>query len=120
MSRKYQKSAIFSAIIVLAILQVVLCVVWWQRPIRRGEGETLRVEFKINVNTASEDELQVLPRIGPALAKAIVKYRQEHGPFETYEQMDDVPRIGAITRARFQLYICLSDDVYEKKKPPSK
>ncbi|MDK7750135.1 helix-hairpin-helix domain-containing protein [Brevibacterium sp. UMB10442] len=49
---------------------------------------------KINVNTASEKELQELPGVGPATSEAIIKHREENGRFETIEQLDDVPGIG--------------------------
>lgn len=49
---------------------------------------------KINVNTASEKELQELPGVGPATSEAIIKHREENGRFESIEQLEDVPGIG--------------------------
>lgn len=49
---------------------------------------------KINLNTASEQELQDLPGVGPATSAAIVQHREENGRFESVEQLDDVPGIG--------------------------
>lgn len=49
---------------------------------------------KINVNTASEQELQELPGVGPATSEAIIKHREENGRFESVEQLEDVPGIG--------------------------
>jgi competence protein ComEA len=51
---------------------------------------------KININTASREELQALPRIGPKLADAIVEYRSKH-PFRSIEELQSVPRIGPKT-----------------------
>ncbi|WKR21510.1 hypothetical protein AIF0345_1423 [Actinomyces israelii] len=48
----------------------------------------------INVNTASADELEKLPGIGPALAERIVSHRQAHGPFASLDDLTDVPGIG--------------------------
>lgn len=53
-----------------------------------GEAE------KININTASEEELQKLPGIGPAKAASIVAYRQKHGPFRSVDELDKVSGIG--------------------------
>ena len=39
-------------------------------------------EERININTASVEELQRLPGIGPALASRIVEHRRRHGPFK--------------------------------------
>lgn len=48
----------------------------------------------INLNSADEAELVALPGIGPVLASRIVAHRQEHGPFRSVEQLDDVQGIG--------------------------
>lgn len=45
---------------------------------------------KVNINTASVRELDTLPRIGPAKAEAIIRYREEHGPFQ---QTSDIMKI---------------------------
>jgi len=51
---------------------------------------------KININTASREELETLPRIGPKLADAIIEYRSRH-PFRSIEEIQNVPRIGPKT-----------------------
>jgi competence ComEA-like helix-hairpin-helix protein len=48
----------------------------------------------LNLNTADAERLQALPGIGPALAEGVVAYRQEHGPFQTVEDLLRVPGIG--------------------------
>jgi competence protein ComEA len=51
----------------------------------------------INVNTATAAELEVLPGIGEVLAGTIVAYRDEHGPFGSVDQLEDVSGIGPVT-----------------------
>jgi competence protein ComEA len=48
----------------------------------------------INVNTATQEELEALPGIGPALAARIVEHRNQHGPFASVEALVDVSGIG--------------------------
>ena len=48
----------------------------------------------VNVNTASSAELEALPGIGPAKAKAIVEYRQKNGAFKSVEELKNVKGIG--------------------------
>lgn len=52
---------------------------------------------KININTASKNELKSLPRIGEKTAEAIIKYREEHGGFKSIEEIMNVKRIGPKT-----------------------
>jgi competence protein ComEA len=51
-------------------------------------------EQKVNVNTADEQGMQNLPGIGPAKAKAIIQYREEHGPFKSLDELTNVSGIG--------------------------
>ncbi|MDP6775823.1 MAG: helix-hairpin-helix domain-containing protein [Candidatus Latescibacteria bacterium] len=48
----------------------------------------------IDLNRASEADLQKLPGIGPAIARRIVAYRAEHGPFRRVEDLAAVRGIG--------------------------
>jgi len=48
----------------------------------------------VDLNTASAEQLDALPGIGPATAAKIVQYRQAHGPFRSADDLDAVPGIG--------------------------
>lgn len=52
---------------------------------------------KININTASVEELTQLKGVGQKYAQRIVEYREEHGPFTCAEDMMKVPGIGSKT-----------------------
>lgn len=51
---------------------------------------------KININTASAEELAELPRVGPVLAGRIVEFREQHGPYGQPSDLDAVPGIGPV------------------------
>lgn len=48
----------------------------------------------ININAASAAQLELLPQIGPALAKRIIDHRNLHGPFRSIKDLDNVKGIG--------------------------
>ena len=55
------------------------------------------VVTSININTANAERLALLSGIGPAKAAAIVAYREQHGPFESIDDLAKVSGIGAAT-----------------------
>jgi len=54
-------------------------------------------EDLVNINTASAEELDTLPGIGPTTAQNIIAYRDENGPFGSIEDIVNVSGIGAAT-----------------------
>ena len=58
--------------------------------------ETLPTETQtlLDINTATSEQLQTLPGIGPALAQQILDYRQEHGPFHSTAELTKISGIG--------------------------
>ncbi len=59
----------------------------------------------INVNMASLSELEGIPGIGPVLARRIVEYREQNGPFTTYEDLLKVQGIGEKTLEKIKPFI---------------
>ena len=62
-----------------------------------GPGTAVAAEDddRIDVNSATPDELDSLPGIGPALADAIIEYRTDNGPFASVDELARVPGISA-------------------------
>lgn len=48
----------------------------------------------VNINTATEAELETVTGVGPATAKKIVAHREKNGPFASVDQLEEVPGIG--------------------------
>ena len=63
----------------------------------------------VNINTASEAELDTLPGIGPSKAAAIVAYRTEHGPFASISDLSKVQGIGNKTVSKLSSHISVGD-----------
>lgn len=61
----------------------------------------------ININKASQQEIETLPGIGETKAAAIITYRQEHGPFKKIDDLLKVPGIGPGILASIQPFIIL-------------
>ena len=57
---------------------------------------------KLNINTATAAELELLPGIGPALAQRIIDHRVRHGPFGKLKDLDGVRGIGPKTLDRLE------------------
>src|SRR6202030_4652363 len=52
----------------------------------------------VNINTATKEELDALPEIGPVKAQAIIDYRKANGPFKTPE---DIMKVSGIKEGTF-------------------
>jgi competence protein ComEA len=64
-------------------------------------------ETLINLNTATAQQLETLPGIGPSFASRIIEYRQTTGFFMTKEEVMRVKGIGKRTYERFKDLICV-------------
>lgn len=49
----------------------------------------------VDLNSATAEQLDALPGVGPSTAEKIIAYRQAHGPFRSLAELDAVPGIGA-------------------------
>lgn len=59
-----------------------------------SNGTTLVQNSKININTATQTELETLPGIGPSTAVKIINYREQQGKFKSVEDIKNVSGIG--------------------------
>lgn len=59
----------------------------------------------VNINTADADQLQLLPKVGPALAGRIIDYRTANGPFKRVEEIVAVKGIGDSSLEKLEPYL---------------
>ncbi|MGN8225317.1 phospholipase D-like domain-containing protein [Gracilimonas sp. BCB1] len=89
----------------------------WRHPDRIGTktlrakevdtGSPTNVMYPININTADEATLQLLPGIGPAYSKRIVQYRLENGIFKSVDEITNIRGIGPKTLQKLRPVITL-------------
>src|SRR6266550_2587605 len=56
----------------------------------------------VSLSSATAEQLDALPGIGPVTAQKIISYRQQHGPFTSVEALDAIPGIGPARLANLQ------------------
>ncbi|MBZ5735881.1 ComEA family DNA-binding protein [Nocardioides sp. TRM66260-LWL] len=61
----------------------------------------------VNLNTATAQQLEVLPRVGPVMAQAIVAWREQHGGFTAIDELLEVDGIGDATLAQIAPLVTL-------------
>ena len=100
--RNWLHFILFYCLVLLLIL--ISLVVWENKTYKHAlttEDHTWLPEasqaYLINVNTATAEQLQELPRIGPVLAGEIIAYRETNGSFSSTEDLLKVKGIGQAT-----------------------
>ncbi len=73
---------------------------------RKGQPGPAKGAGAINVNTATQEELEFLPGIGPVIAARIVEFRKTR-KFEKVDDLLEVKRIGPVTLEKVREYVCV-------------
>lgn len=60
----------------------------------QSKSTTPTSKEKVNINTATKEELDTLPGIGPSIALKIIEYREQNGKFNSIEEIKEVSGIG--------------------------
>lgn len=76
----------------------------------------------VNINTAGQEQLTLLPRVGPALARRILDFRDANGKFAASEDLMLVRGIGEKVFALLEPYVALEGEttLREKVKSPAR
>ena len=72
-----------------------------------AQSDTPRSDSKININTAGLEELMTLKGVGESRARAIMEYREQHGAFETPEDIMNISGIkeGVFSKIKDQIAV---------------
>ncbi len=73
---------------------------------RHGKGVT----GKLNINTASEDQLVLLPGVGPSKAERVVTWRSKHGAFKRVADLRHVKGFGYKTIKKLEPFLDIKGD----------
>lgn len=86
-----------------------------------ASAKTKEVEGIVNLNTASVQELMLLPGIGKSKAEAIVAYRQAH-PFKSSEELSEIKGIGPKMLQKLEKYLTVTgpSTLHEVSNKPQK
>ena len=72
-----------------------------------AKQQTTKTTQKVNINTATQSQLETLPGIGPTTATKILEYRKEKGKFTEKEQIKEVSGIGEAKYKKIEEYITI-------------
>lgn len=96
-------------IMTLALATLLAGQAWAAPPAASATG-------KVNINKASVEQLQLLPRVGPTLAQRIVEFRSANGAFKAPEELIAVRGIGEKSFAPMKPYVTVEGDTTLKEK----
>jgi comEA protein len=96
---------------VFPLVFAVALMMTWAVPSRADDAAAR----KININSASAQELQKLPQIGAAVAQRIVDYRDKHGKFAKIEEIMKVKGIGEKRFLKIKPLITVGQESKKKK-----
>lgn len=97
----YERRGIRAAIYAL----MVACLLASGAPVGQAADPTLGV---VNINTATAEELELLPGIGPARARAILEARGQKGAFKSVDELVEVKGIGQTAVERLRPFATVS------------
>ncbi len=73
--------------------------------VKQGNNDSQGGNKKVNINEATQTELENLPGIGPSIASRIIEYREQNGKFQKIEDLQNVKGIGDAKYANIKDYV---------------
>lgn len=91
-----------------AVMVLLLAICFF--PVTRICSAGEKIEGKVNINTAAESQISLLPGVGPKLAVEIVNYRTNNGKFTTVEDIKKIKGVGDKKFEKMKDYIVVEGD----------
>ena len=73
-------------------------------------AENTETKLVVNINTADQPTLELLPRVGPSLSDRIIAFREANGPFKSTDELVAVKGIGERSIESLKPYITVEGD----------
>ncbi len=100
---------VFGTLLVLGIALIAIHWAWisgWgMRPVEIERQDQRPFEFRLDINQANWIEWTQLPGVGDQLARRIVAYREQNGPFQSVDELKQVQGIGSKTLEKLRPWI---------------
>ncbi|HEX6243811.1 MAG TPA: helix-hairpin-helix domain-containing protein [Polyangiales bacterium] len=77
------------------------------------QAAALRDGQRMDINRASAAELELLPGVGPSLAKRLIEAREQRGPFRSLDELGRVRGMGAKTRKKLAKFLRFDSEKLE-------
>ena len=113
---KKERALIIVTVLFTILLAVILTVRYHsdsQQLLSNDQNSTkssvVSIDGKLNINSATQQELSMLPGIGDTLSMRIIEYREENGPFEEITELREVKGIGTELFEQISQYITVDD-----------
>jgi competence ComEA-like helix-hairpin-helix protein len=99
--------------------RLICCLLFFALLLPARPGSASGLPGRLNINTATVQQLQELPYIGESRARAIVTYRQGHGPFQNLDELTNVADIGEKSLEAIRPYLTLGPEPPSQHQPSS-
>lgn len=86
----------------------VVCALLLVAAVASAQDGKASAQRTVNINTATAEQLQLLPGVGPALAGRIIAFREANGPFENVDELTAVQGIGDKSLEKLRPYVATS------------
>ena len=90
---------------------------WGREPVGVADRAGRRLDYRIDINHANRVQWRNLPGVGETLARWIVAYRKQNGPFRRIDDLQQVRGVGPKLTDQIRPYVCVGDEGADANRP---